>query len=113
MEAVQVQLPPELMQRLRQEIASEETLSQVLAEAVHMWLEKRRTEKVQKDQSLAMLRDAGLVMDGVRQRELADALIPPLRAEDMPSREQVEAILSRLKVPLSEEVIAMRGERWC
>ena len=112
MEAVQVQLPPELMQRLRQEIASEAMLSQVVAEAVHMWLEKRRTEKAQKDQSLAMLRAAGLAMDGARQRELADALIPPLRTEDMPSREQVEAILSRLKVPLSEEVIAMRGERW-
>ena len=111
MEAVQVQLPPELMQRLRREIASEEMLSQVIAEAVHMWLEKRRTEKAQKDQSLAMLRDAGLAMDGARQRELADALIPPLRTEDMPSREQVEAILSRLQVPLSEEVIAMRGER--
>ena len=111
MEAVQVQLPPELMQRLRQEVTSEEMLSQVVAEAVHMWLEQRRTEKAQQDQSLAMLRDAGLAMDRARQRGLAEALIPPLRAEDMPSREQVEAILSRLKVPLSAEVIAMRGER--
>jgi hypothetical protein len=50
-------------------------------------------------------------MDGARQRALADAIMPPLRAEDMPSREQVEAALSRLKVPLSEEVMAMRGER--
>ena len=111
METVQVQLPLELAQRLRQEVASEEALSQVVAEAVHMWLEKRRTAKAQKEQGLGMLRRAGLAMDGTRQRALADALMPPLRAEDMPSREQVEAILSRLKVPLSEEVIAMRGER--
>ena len=31
MEAVQVQLPPELVQRLRQEVASEEALNQVVA----------------------------------------------------------------------------------
>ena len=111
MEAVQVQLPPELMQRLRREIASEEMLSQIVAEAVHMWLEQRRTAKAQKNQGLDMLRHAGLAMDGARQRALADALMPPLCAEDTPSREQVEAALSQLKVPLSEEVIAMRGKR--
>jgi Arc/MetJ-type ribon-helix-helix transcriptional regulator len=102
MEAVQVQLPPELVQRLRQEVASEEALSQVVAEAVQMWLERRRAEKVQQEVGLRLLRDAGLAMDGARQRALADAIMPPLRAEDIPSREQVETALSRLKVPLSD-----------
>ncbi len=110
MEAVQVQLPPELVQRLRQEVASEEALSQVVAEAVQMWLERRHAEKVQKDVGLRLLRDAGLAMDGARQRALADAILPPLRAEAIPSREQVETALSRLKVPLSEEIVTMRGE---
>jgi hypothetical protein len=85
MEAVQVQLLPELVQRLRQEVASEEAC-------------------------LRLLRDAGLAMDRARQRALADALMSSLSAGNLPSREQIEAILSRLKVPLSEEVMAMRGE---
>jgi len=50
-------------------------------------------------------------MDGARQRALADAIMPSLRAEAIPSREQVETALSRLKVPLSEEIVTMRGER--
>jgi hypothetical protein len=36
-----VPLPSDLLQRLRQEIPSDEALSQVVAEAVHMGLEKR------------------------------------------------------------------------
>lgn len=110
MEAVQVPLPPELVQRLRQEGASDESLSQVVVEAVQLWLETRRTAKTQQEQSLALLRRAGLAMDSTQQRALADALLSPLRAEDMPSRTQVEAALSQLKVPLSEEIMAMRGE---
>jgi hypothetical protein len=77
MEAVQVQLPPELVQRLRQEVASEEALNQVVAEAVQMWLERRRAERVQQEVGLRLLRDAGLAMDGARQRALADAIMPP------------------------------------
>jgi hypothetical protein len=76
-----------------------------------MWLEKRRTEKVQKARGLGILRQAGLAMEGGRQRALADAMMPPLHTEQVPSREQVEAALARLKVPLSEDIMAMRGER--
>lgn len=111
METVQVDLPSDLVARLRQEIASDEALSQIVAEAVQMWLQQRHTEKVEKEQGLHLLRQAGLAMDGARQRALADAIIPPLRAEDIPSREQVEAALARLKIPLSEDILAMRGER--
>ena len=111
MDTLQVQLPPELVQRLRKELPSDAELSQVVVEAVQMWLEKRRTEKTQKAQGLHILRQAGLAMDGARQRALVDAIMPTLRAEEAPSREQVEAALARLKVPLSEEIMAMRGER--
>ncbi len=111
METVQVQLPPELVQRLRKELPADAALSQIVVEAVQMWLEKRRTEKAQKAQGLHILRQAGLAMDGARQRALVDAIMPTLRAEEAPSREQVEAALARLKVPLSEEIMAMRGER--
>jgi hypothetical protein len=110
-EAVQVHLPPELLQRVRQEVPSEEALDQVLAEAVQLWLEKRRAEKQQQAQGVQLLRQAGLAMEAHRQRALAEALLSPLRPEKPPSRDQVEAALARLKVPLSEEIIAMRGER--
>ena len=111
MEAVQVPLPAEIVERLRQEIATDEALSQVVVEAVQMWLEQRHARKAKKEQGLQMLRQAGLAMDGARQRALADAIRPPLREEEVPSREQVEASLARLKVPLSEDIVAMRGER--
>ena len=110
MEMLQVELPPELVQRLRQEIASDNVLNQVIAEAVQMWLEKRYAEKVQTERGLHVLRQAGLVMDGTRQQALAEAMRLARRPEDEPSREQVEVALSRLQVPLSEEILAMRGE---
>jgi hypothetical protein len=111
MEVLQVELPPELVQRLRQAMATDEVLSQVIAEAVQMWLQRRHADQVQKERGLHVLRQAGLVMDGVRQRALAEAMRPTRRSEDEPTREQVEAALSRLQVPLSEEILAMRGER--
>ena len=111
MEVLQVELPRELVQRLRQEMAADDVLSQVIAEAVQLWLERRHAEKVQTERGLHVLRQAGLVMDGARQRALADAMMPTRRSEGKPSREQVEEALSRLKVPLSEEILAMRGER--
>jgi hypothetical protein len=50
-------------------------------------------------------------MDSARQRALAEAMMPPRGAEGPPDREQVEIALPRLKVPLSEEIMTMRGER--
>lgn len=112
MEDVHVHLPSDLLQRLRREIPSDEVLSQVVAEAVHMWLEKRREHKNQKEEKgLHMLRQAGIAMDSARQRALAEAIMPPRGVEGPPDREQVEIALSRLKVPLSEEIVTMRGER--
>jgi Arc/MetJ-type ribon-helix-helix transcriptional regulator len=111
MKAVQVPLPPELVQRLRQAGASDESLSQVVVEAVQLWLETRQTAKTQQEQGLALLRRAGLAMESPQQRALADALLSPLQAENLPGRAPVEAALSQLKVPLSEEIMVMRGER--
>jgi predicted transcriptional regulator len=111
MEVLQVELPPELVQRLRQAMATDEILSQVIAEAVQMWLQRRHAEQRQTEQGLQVLRHAGLVMDGARQRALAAAMRPTRCAEDAPTRAQVEAALSRLHVPLSEEILAMRGAR--
>ena len=107
---VQVPLPSELWQRVRQAIPSEAALGQVLAEAVQLWLEPRRAEKRQHEQGVQLLRHAGLAMEAPRQRALAETLLSPLRPERTPSRDQGEAALSRLHVPLSEEIMARRGE---
>lgn len=111
METVQIQLPPPLAQRIRQEISSDETLSQVVAEAIQMWLERRREEKVEKEKVLQTLRQTGVVIASERQRALAEAMMATLAVEKAPTRTQVEASLAKLRVPLSAEIIAMRGER--
>lgn len=111
METVQIQLPPALVQRIRQEISSDEALSQVVAEAIQMWLERRPEEKVKREKVLQTLRQAGVVMVSERQRALAEAMMATLPLEEPPTRAQVKASLAKLKVPLSAEILAMRGER--
>jgi len=111
MEAVHIQLTPTLVQRIHQEVSSDESLSQIVAEAIQVWLEKRRREKVKKWKILQTLRQAGVVMASERQCALAEAMMAPLSLKKAPSRAQVSASLAGLEIPLSEEIIAMRGER--
>jgi len=111
METVQIQLPLALVQRIRLEISSDEALSQVVAEALQMWLERQRRGKIKKEKVLQTLRQAGVVMASERQRALVEAMMPALPPDEVPTRAQVEAALATLKVPLSAEIIAMRGER--
>jgi hypothetical protein len=110
MESVQLELPPDLLQQVRQEIPSEAALSQVVTEAIHMWLEKRLSERSKQERALQKLRDSGLVMTLEKQRAMADSMMSPLHLGGKPGREELEAVLARLKVPLSEEIISMRGE---
>ncbi len=111
METVQIQLPPSLVQQMRQEVASDEALSQVVAEAIQMWLERRGKRKVKKGKVLQTLRQAGVVMNLENQRALAETMMSTLPLKKGVTRAQVEASLARLKVPLSEDIIAMRGVR--
>ncbi len=59
---------------------------------------------------LQALRASGLVMTLEKQRALADAMMSPLHLGGIPGRQDLEAVLARLKIPLSEEIIIMRGE---
>jgi len=111
METVQVQLPLPLAQRIRQIAQSHDALNRVVAEAVQQWLDYGREEKVDREKVLKTLRDAGLIMSSERQRTFAQAMINALPPRVAPTRAQVEAALAELKVPLSEEIITMRGER--
>lgn len=111
METIQIQLPPSLVQRMQQEVSSDEALSQAVAEAIQMWLERRQEEKVKKEKVLQVLRQAGVVMAKERQRALTETMMSTLPLKEAPTRAQVEASLAKVKVPLSEEILAMRGKR--
>ncbi len=108
METIQIQLSPTLVQQIQWAAPSGKTLNQIVAEAIQMWLERQREEKNTQESVLQVLRQAGVVMTSERQRTLAKAMMAPLSLEETPTRAQVEASLAKLKVPLSEEIIAMR-----
>jgi hypothetical protein len=110
MEIVQIELPPLLAQRLRQEV-SHKALSQVVTEALQFWLEKKSAERSDNNQIQQALERAGLVMTSERQREFARSLLNKLPFPRASTRAKVEAALANLKVPLSEEILSMRGER--
>ncbi len=110
METVQIQLPTMLLKEIKQELPSEEALNQIFVEAIEIWLEthkKRGEEKA----GLQMLREAGLVMTAERQRAFADAIIDTIDSKDSPNLADIQASLAKLKVPISEEIVAMRRER--
>ncbi len=111
METVQVQLPLPLAQRIRQSARSHEALNRVVAEAVKQWLDYGREEQAEREKVLKTLRGAGLIMSCERQRTFAQTMITALPPRATPTRAQVETALAKLKVPLSEEIIAMRGDR--
>jgi len=111
METVQVQLPMPLAQRVRQASRSGEALNRVVAEALEQWLDHEHEEKADREQILKTLREAGLIMSSERQRAFAETMLNALPFRPAPNRERVEAALAKFQVPLSEEIIAMRGER--
>jgi len=111
METIQIQLPNELAQRIRQEMPAHEALNRIVAEAMQFWLEKRREKKSDKEKALHALQQAGLIVSSERQRAMAEALLRTLsRRTTTTDLAGVRASLSKLKVPLSEEILAMRGE---
>ncbi len=110
METFQVQLPLPLAQRIRQIARSHEALNRVVAEALQNWLAHEEEEKTDRETVLKTLRAAGLIMSSERQRAFAEGMIATLPSRVPPSRAQVETALAKFKVPLSEEIIAMRGE---
>jgi len=110
METVQIQLPLPLLQRINQAISSKVTLNQIITEAVQMWLTTRHNEEAHNEKMSQLLREAGLVMPPEKQHALAETMLNRLSFVGTPTFAQVESSLSKLKVPLSEEIISMRGE---
>ncbi len=110
METMQVQLPPVLMQRLRQETPSDEVLNSVVVEALQMWLNRSHGMTDEREKARQALDEAGIVMPPERQKAMAQAIMSKLHVETPPTRAYVRAALANLIVPLSEEIIAMRSE---
>jgi len=75
-----------------------------------MWLTTRHKEQAHGEQMSQMLREAGLAMTTEKQRALAETMLSKIDFKGTPTFSQVESSLSKLKVSLSEEIIAMRGE---
>ncbi|MDI6793306.1 MAG: hypothetical protein QME81_10630 [bacterium] len=109
METVQIKIPVTIAQRIRQETSSDKRLSHVVTEAIQMWLESRRNDNLEEAKILQTLRQTGVVMASERQRALAETMMATLPLKKTPSRAQVETSLAKLKVPLSTEIIALRG----
>ena len=74
-------------------------------------MEKLHEEKIEKEKVLQTLRQASVIMTSERQRTFAEAIISTLPLEKSPTRSQVEASLSQLKIPLSTEILNIRGDR--
>lgn len=112
METMHIELPSELALKIKQEAPSREAMSRILAEALQMWLKKRQKKsKNNRTKTMKALQHSGLIMPSGRQRDMAKAMMTTLPQKKTPTRAQVEASLAHLKIPLSAEILAMRGEQ--
>lgn len=111
MATIQIELTSSLAQKIQEKAAAPEALNKVVTEAIEQWLERQEEELSEKDRTMQVLLDAGLVMSPEAQRAMAEALMVGLPKPTEADRSRVEAALSKLKVPLSEEILLMRGER--
>lgn len=112
MKTIEVQLPAHLIRQVQQHIAPDEPIEQVLAQVVQLWLDQQDqpAAPTEAEQALQFLRQSGLVMSAERQHALAEAVKSTLDVTESPDRVELETVLAGLNPPLSEEIIAMRGE---
>ena len=111
MRTITVELPQSLVEQLQGRAVSEETLKQVMIEAALAWATRKPRDLPAKERALQVLRETGLIMTPERQRVFAEAVRATLPSAGA-TRHEVKQALSKLKTPLSEEIIAERDERW-
>jgi hypothetical protein len=111
MASTQIDLPSTLVQKIQEKLTAPKSLNQVVAEAIEQWLEREGRAETEKDKALRVLGQAGLVMSPEAQRAMAETLLARLPPHPKPTLAEVEAALAKVRVPLSEEILAMRGER--
>lgn len=107
MSTITVQLPEALAESLRQETLPP---NEAIIKALEEWLETRQQE--QRERARQVLLEKGLIMSLDEQRAFVNAVRTQLSLDrEPPSLEEVEKTLADLEPPLSEEIIAGRGER--
>jgi len=107
MNTITVRLPEALAESLRREALPPD---EVIIKALGEWLEKRQKE--QRKRAQQVLLEKGLIMSSGEQQTFANAVRTRLSLDrEPPSLEEVEKALANLEPPLSEEIIAGRGER--
>jgi len=110
LEAIQIQIPSDLLQHVKNKIDSyEEKISNIVIEQLKIMVNKKE-KKIKEQDMLQYFRDIDLVMSSDRQQSMAENIISSLKVSKIPTHSSVRSSLSKLKVPLSEEVLAMRGE---
>jgi hypothetical protein len=109
-EIVQLQLPVMLLQQVQETNILNKSLEQILIESIQLWLDNQRVNKAKVEMSSAtqFLREIGLVMSREQQTKFVQSIKPQ---GELPLRAEVEAVLADFNPMLSEEIIAMRGER--
>jgi len=107
MNTITVRLPEALAESLRREALPPD---EVIIKALGEWLEKKQKE--QRKRAQQVLLEKGLIMSSEEQQTFANAVRTRLSLDrEPPSLEEVEKALANLEPPLSEEIIAGRGER--
>ena len=107
MSMIEVRLPEPLAKRLQEEAVPAD---EAIVEALEEWLEKRQEE--QRKRARQVLLDRRLIISSEEQRAFVNAVRTRLSLDrEPPSLEEVEKALADLEPPLSEEIIAGRGEK--
>jgi len=108
-EAFQIQIPSDLFQKIKNQISYyEELLSKIVIEQLSFLINIKEPKKKEQDM-LTLFKDNNLVISSVRQKNMAKNIISSLNVSEIPERSKVRSLFSKFKVPLSEEVLRMRG----
>jgi hypothetical protein len=107
MSTITIRLPEALAESLSREALPPD---EAIIKALEEWLETRQQE--QRKRARQVLLEKGLIMSPDEQRAFIHAVRTQLSLDrEPPSLEEVEKSLAGLDPPLSEEIIAGRGER--
>jgi hypothetical protein len=107
MSTITIRLPEALAESLSREALPPD---EAIIKALEEWLKTRQQE--QRKRARQVLLEKGLIMSPDEQRALINAVRTQLSLDrEPPSLEEVEKSLAGLDPPLSEEIIAGRGER--
>ncbi len=112
MHAITIHLPNAIAEELRAQGLSGKKLETFVTATLRQEVLERRKRNKSKQKALRILREAGVVLSSSEQQKFAEAALARLPKQPKPvSRGRVEEALSHFDIPLSQEIINLRGER--